>query len=647
MSITDPQTQPNTGLPAPASALNQASTSSVATGAAGQSVPLGAASTPYEYQNYVASLNVVLGSQLAGMLGLSSSANKPISISAVLEQFQSLSVADQTAIERMLVSGGFYADSGLEGPVPLGQSSQYNQSALADLLLSAYNANPGAAPTKSSASSTLVSAISSGAGQTSVAPSPILGGGNAYQVELTNPQDLYDQLYTTFESTLGRAPTQKELNNFVNTFQQQQSKYQTALNQQQEQVSLSHFNAQVQQRNTEEQYQQTPNAATGPEPNGPFHSAGAWVSAFLQANNLPVTQSNTEILLSIIQKNGGWAKAQQTKNPLGVESGITGQKAKTTGPNGIKTQTTSTFTTWGLGMKATLDGLSQSGYSALMTVLESGKPIPDTMKSEVSQEIAQWTNGKIKTLPKANAKTVAVAHATAAAVAKSTSAYNKKQSTPPPGKYNPTPGEDYTGKSFNVVPNGKPTGKITQPQAKAIRSQEVGGPAEVQTPTTTPATTPTTQPATTPTATPTTPNPQTGWTGNAMTAVPPKGSPQRKDLVRNLAANSSKKATDLTKKGGKKGGGNLKPWQPPPPVGQAPYSGNTLSPTALGSQEPYSTGDMYVGPNTLIATQAPSATGAAFTEATTGANALPFAGNNYLNAFNTIADMVASGRAAG
>jgi hypothetical protein len=67
-----------------------------------------------------------------------------------------------------------------------------------------------------------------------------------------------------------------------------------------------------------------------------------------------------------------------------------------------------------------------------------------------------------------------------------------------------------------------------------------------------------------------------------------------------------------------------------------------------GGQNQYTVGDTYVPATTLTGVANPQNPSAlAFTEATTGANAVPYQVNEYLNDFEVIANMIANGGPTG
>jgi hypothetical protein len=67
----------------------------------------------------------------------------------------------------------------------------------------------------------------------------------------------------------------------------------------------------------------------------------------------------------------------------------------------------------------------------------------------------------------------------------------------------------------------------------------------------------------------------------------------------------------------------------------------------FSGQNQYSAGDTYIAPTTVTGAQVATPSAAAFTAATTGANALPYEGSQYLHVFDVIANMIASGQVTG
>lgn len=186
-----------------------------------------------------------------------------------------------------------------------------------------------------------------------------------------------------------------------------------------------------------------------------------------------------------------------------------------------------------------------------------------------------------------------------------------------------------------------------------VQGPPAGGPASppsTQAPgqqSTTPVATPPNPTA--PNATTTTTAPQgPGQPATTPTATPPSTAPQL-----------SVPNPDNNPKGHGKGAPPPTPRPAPtgPPIGQLPQGAPpavqppaqipTIPPYDVTGQNQFSTGDTYIEPSTLYGTSPPSMQGLAFQQATTGDNAVPYEVYNYLQAFDTVANMISSGKVNG
>lgn len=605
-----------------------------------QPIAPGAAVSPYEI-SLVENAKVIIGSWMANMLGISGSSNTPVLGSTVMQAYQDLPLAKQEAVMVYLYNAGFYLDANGAKPAQFdfNASDAANTNAMTFALLNTYNKNLNASPSGTTLSSLVASQIASGAGaqELQTAPSPVLGGGNTYQVALTAPDDLYNTLYSTWESELGYAPNQKTLDKFVNVFQSEQAKYQQALNAQQENASFSKFRQQEAARNTELGFANTPHVAQGAVPTGPFHTPAAWATAFVRWASMPVTGSNVAFIVGMINKLGTWGSYTKNWNPLAVQTPYPapGQVEKgTPNPNAP-----ATYSNNAQGMQAVLDELTK--YPALYALLQSGNASSAKLQNgtEVAGELAQWTSGKIKTtLTPSKADTEAANHATAiySRITSAQQANQKLAQSGPPGD--------------TVIGTGQGQGQ-SNAQAVQIAKEALAGKVNLKAGPEQPATTPTATPpnptapnATTTTTTPAAPPPPP----TTPTATPPTTQPQQPAKEPTIQEAKAKAKQQMQQaKGGPAPGQRVVHGPQPAQVPNAPIIPTTPAANLTGGQNQYSTGDTYLGQNTLVGTEPPSAQGLAFTEATTGANAVPFQGNEYLQAFDTIADMIASGKVNG
>ena len=290
----------------------------------------GTAESPYTFTERLAGQSVVLGQQMGALFGLPGGTGQ--SVKTVVSKFYDLPYQQQITLETYMWNAGFYVDSNgdaLQTRPVFGSTDPSNVNALANALLQAYNANQAADPKKGSLSSLTAALISSGAGaaQRQTAPSPILGGGNTYQNLVTNPTDLYSQLYSTFESTLGRAPRQGELDNFVQVFQEQQSGAQQAANTQAEAASVGKFGQQEQARNAQMAYERTPAVAgAGPGAFGPVPYAGSVGVGLPDLRRVQGHGQQHSLLAVGDQPDRGLAERPVQPQPVGV--GVAGSWAR-------------------------------------------------------------------------------------------------------------------------------------------------------------------------------------------------------------------------------------------------------------------------------------------------------------------------------
>jgi hypothetical protein len=583
-----------TGLPEPASQGGSAG---------GEPLQPGAAVSPYTFSTEAAKTNVILGQFMAQMLGSTTAPDTAITIGQAVADFHELSFNQQQAVEDQLWNAGFYVDSAgdpLQTRPNMGSEDPANVNALSFALVSAANANPTMDPKGQTASGLVAALVASGAGarMRQLPPSPVSGGGNYYQNLVTNPDDLYSQLYSTFESTLGRAPNQDEVTGFQGLYQKQQQQFQQVLINQQEQSSLARFHQSEYARNTEMAFARTPAAAgaTNGVPTGPFHSPAAWATAFLAYGGFKITSSNISFLLSVINKLGGWGAATKSFNPLG--SALPGGgPAQVTGAWVPSQNAAQNYQSWAQGMMMTLDALSN--YPFIVMTLKDGDAAnaPAATQSRLLSELTKWSNGTIKALPEASAGDRKQADNAVAAV------------TPAgPGRFN----------TSTVAPSG---GTAQAAEAQAAAAPGIGQFFANY------GTQPTGLGVTGP--------------GNAPTGAPPADQGTGVNAgpgVGQFFANYGQQPTGLgTNKAPASAGAAGAPAQP------AWKGATTPAASVPPGQNQYSAGDTYIAPTEVSGAGLPTPAAAAFTAATTGANAIPYQGNEFLNAMGVIAQMIANG----
>jgi hypothetical protein len=577
-------------------------------GGSGYEYAPGAAASPYEFTNQLQSTWVVLGSAFANDLGESPTA--PVQSGTIIKDFMEANRATQERIEMQLLHAGFYIDTStgqaLAQAPDLGGSDPSNLTAFSLALITAYNQNPVKSATDAnnngrSLSSLVAANIASGAGfgAQKIAPEPVTGGGGTYQNIVTNPADLYQDLYTTFTQTLGRAPRQGELDGFVKTFQQMQGQYQAALNAQAEQANRAKFNQAVASRNTQLAAEVTPQVALGAVPAGPFANAAQWSAYFLNYIQAPVTASNVAFMVSLINANGGWAKALQDHNPLGAALPVAGQTTTvpSTGPAPGGRQS---YNTWAQGMVANARNFEYLMPNAMSQLLNGdASNIPASVQSSLQQDLQKW-NPAIKALPKPTAAELSAANTVAQQFA--------EVGNPPAQAPAKAPG---TPPTFSSI-YGPET--IPQPPAAAPSTGPVF--SSIYGPETIPQTAAPMYPA---------------GTGSGVASFYP--SPGAATTVPGTSA-------DLTNQALR---GQQKPGPPAPLPAMATVPAYDVTP----GQDQFSMGDTYVSPTTVTGAAAPNPDALAFQMATTGGNAVPYLAQQYLHAFSVIASMIASGQVTG
>lgn len=326
--------------------------------------PPGAAVSAYEYQQYVASARIMLGPQLGALLGLP--ADQAVTGDQVLSAYYDMPAGDMKNLQELLYGANMYANSAGEPltarPV-FGSRDIDSFNALSQLVLQA--ANTGL---RSTADQIIQSSTSSGAAAAAQqnALSPLLGGGNTYQINLTNPQDVYQITNQIFQSGLGRLPTQAEYQAVLADVQQGQKASQGAQVGQQESMSQQRYQQQINSRTATH----TPAAAVGNVPNGPFESPAEEAVAILQYGSYQVTPSNVAFLTAWMEKNGGVGN-----NPLGVSA------AKGTDP--------------AEGIQTAVNLLHAPQYQALDAILLSGNASTQQKNPQVQAELNQWSGGAI------------------------------------------------------------------------------------------------------------------------------------------------------------------------------------------------------------------------------------------------------------
>jgi hypothetical protein len=402
--------------------------------------------------------------------------------------------------------------------------------------------------------------------------------------------------------------------------QKQETSYQTELNTQAETMSRAKYQQQVNARNSQLQYDLTPQANLGAVPNGPFDNASQWAIAVLNYLGMQTTTSNVAFLTAWVQAQGGFGG--EGFNPLKT---VLGAPGGTTGASGA-----ATFRNFAQGIQSTANLLMSPAYGPIYQALISGDAGNETKDAGVQAALSKWADGKTVTLNTGGS----TARNAAAEVAKSRSVAKTQQPAQglaaaqangwqgPAGPTNEKMGTPTTP-GAGTAP-GAPTTTTTTPQAPNELGQ--GSPT---------TTVPPGNPATPPTATP------PGAPGAAPTDGPPISPAQIAALnAPTPGATPGAPAGAPTQAQGPLPGAATTTTSAGPPQ----TSGQSIPAADVNPQQGvYSPGDSYLPPSTVTATQAPSVSSDAFVQATTGSNAIEYLAQQYLAAFGTVAGMISSG----
>jgi hypothetical protein len=442
----------------------------------------------------------------------------------------------------------------------------------------------------------------------------VTGGGQTYQVNLTSPNDVYSQAFSTYEQYLGRAPTATELSALTAVVQKQETSYQTELNTQAETMSRAKYQQQVNARNSQLQYDLTPQANLGAVPNGPFDNASQWAIAVLNYLGMQTTTSNVAFLTAWVQAQGGFGG--EGFNPLKT---VLGAPGGTTGASGA-----ATFRNFAQGIQSTANLLMSPAYGPIYQALISGDAGNETKDAGVQAALSKWADGKTVTLNTGGS----TARNAAAEVAKSRSVAKAQPPstavangwTPPPG---PTNEKMAPPSGTPAVPGGADSGlpqssldvlrgPTPQDQASAAAGPPgglsgSGAPQGINTP---------------PPALP----------AGALNPATPAGAPPTPAGPATPAPGGTAPQTGTQAPTGA------------PAQGAVQTTGQSIPAADVNPQQGvYSPGDSYLPPSTVNAVQAPSVSSDAFVQATTGSNAIEYLAQQYLAAFGTVAGMISSG----
>lgn len=499
--------------------------------------------------------------------------NQATTVGEALQDIYSMTPAELEALQQQLFAGGFYRD-GSGAPMSDMSSIKFGY-ADPQTWLALGRALTQAATSGSSLINTLTQASAAGTGIKNIqgALGPVQGGGNAYQVNLTNPQDLYQTAMQIFESALGRAPTQAELDKLTQTFHTQESNYQHGLINQAESMSQQQYQAKLNARTA----LATPQAGNGPVPNGPINTPSDFAVSLLQYMSDPthnlVTASNVAMVTAWISSMGGLGNSN---NPLGV---------KTNQP----------FQNWGQSIQAVANMLSLPQYQSIYAAIISGDASSKTSDKTFQSEISQWSGGKVSNL-KVTPKAASAAQSTVQNLEASQTPQTAQSSTYPDSGVQAARTGAYAEQQ--AIHNTLAMGASNPAVGNYLRAQQ-----------------------------------QQAQQAQQQTFAEAQSNPAVARTLE-LGATNPQVGAYLT---AQYNAAHQQSSQQTLPPGQT-------NPNQQGLSSP---GDFYLPANTLTSTQAPSASSAAFTAATTGSNAVPYLGNQYLNAYGAILSMIKAGGPTG
>jgi len=250
------------------------------------------------------------------------------------QEFWSLPVYQQIQIEQKLWAGGFYGDT--KTPPDFGQPSS-----VVDTSKALYNAAYEAFVTHQRLDDMVSQAAATGANKQQVIPG-IAGHGPNDMVDLRNPNDVAYTAQAIFQNALGRAPTQAEIDAVTKTLQSEdfangKAKFQAAETTAEQEFQGRQFERDQQAAasgvgggaDVSGNYGVNVGPSTGPwsifKQGGGDSAAVGWAQGLLQALGAPVTPGNLQFVYDWEVSEGGGGKY----NPLN-QGPVPGQPQLTT-----------------------------------------------------------------------------------------------------------------------------------------------------------------------------------------------------------------------------------------------------------------------------------------------------------------------------
>jgi hypothetical protein len=570
--------------------------------------PASAAESAYELVNYIldSGKSVVLGTEFGSLLGLSSTAR--VSLANVYKAVSQLTQARAQTLMTTMNSAGLLSSSDGQ-PIDIGNPNDPNFiTSMFEGLISASNAN--------TPYSTYVATLqSSGTGvqSTQALPQAQVGGGNTYQIQLTNSADTQAALIAAFQQAMGTMPTAAQIAAFTSSFNQQEVKYEGTQNAIQEQSSVNKYNEGVTSAGIAAQSQQK--LAVGNVPSK-INSPAQYAVALLQYLNKPTNASNVAAITGMINNLGLWGNGHF--NPLGSSYGVGGSQANpTTGQM--------TYQGWAQSIQATAEALSAPQYQNLLAALQTGQGSTALSTSGAAQQEAnKFTNGTLNTATLN--KDVNAAHGPANHAINNTNgvgsgAKGAAAASQPAGSI--VPGPQGSNGAFNPSTTANKTAagktKLSILNGHYNEQGQWVGPEDTAT--------------------------QAGG-GGAVTNLGPQGLGGNLNPQQDGPANP--RATPAPVAQGNPNAASV--GDAPQPntnagqqgaVGNAARTGAGTSPTVTSpSANPTNPANQYEAATQTTNVAPPSVSNAATVDATTGANATPYAAYQALQAYNAILDLI-------
>lgn len=316
-------------------------------------------------------------------LGAGIASGGTMSIDAAVNLLDSLPSNELLQIESMLWSAGFYTDANgnpLKTAPVLGTLDDQGRRAWINALIASFSSG-------TPVTTTLNNAIQSGQGAElrSTLPSAVMGGGNVYTIDLTQPGAVNQVANSIFQAALGRNANGAELANITNAVNTGAIQQGLAKEQGAEMSAQQQYQQRVNQRNIQYQFETTPKTALGAVPSGDIGNPAEYATSLLQYMGLPVNTSNVAFLI-------GWINAEsndpKTMNPLGSQNAVPGsQPTSSATPN---------YTSYAQSLQATAAALQSGPYTDIVAALQNGDASAEVSNKALQAALGKWSGGQYK-----------------------------------------------------------------------------------------------------------------------------------------------------------------------------------------------------------------------------------------------------------